>query len=83
MLTRPVSDQVLRALAEVTRTDEVRHDLDLELYELDLLDSLGTVELMVRLGDELGLNLSPGEIDRDLWATPRKIVAYVEARVGP
>jgi D-alanine--poly(phosphoribitol) ligase subunit 2 len=73
---------VLAALETVVRTDEIRRDLDLELFELNLLDSLGTVELMVILSADLGLDLSPAEIDRDEWATPRKIVAYVEARIG-
>jgi len=38
---------------------------------------------MVMLSDELGLELAPAEIERTEWATPRKIVAYVESRVGP
>jgi D-alanine--poly(phosphoribitol) ligase subunit 2 len=83
MLRMSVAERVLSALETVTRTTEVRRDLDLELFEQDLLDSLGTVELIVRLADELGLELSPAEIERDEWATPRKIVAYVEGRVGP
>jgi D-alanine--poly(phosphoribitol) ligase subunit 2 len=78
-----VAEHVLSALETVTRTSEVRHDLDVELFELDLLDSLGIVELIVLLSDELGLDLSPAEIERAEWATPRKIVSYVEGRVGP
>jgi D-alanine--poly(phosphoribitol) ligase subunit 2 len=83
MLRTSVAEHVLSALETVTRTSEVRRDLDVELFELDLLDSLGIVELMVMLSDELGLELSPAEIERAEWATPRKIVAYVEGRVGP
>jgi D-alanine--poly(phosphoribitol) ligase subunit 2 len=83
MLRTSVAEHVLSALETVTRTGEVRRDLDVELFELDLLDSLGIVELMVALSDELGLELSPAEIERAEWATPRKIVAYVESRVGP
>jgi D-alanine--poly(phosphoribitol) ligase subunit 2 len=83
MLRLSVSDQVLSALESVTRTGEVRRNVDLELFELDLLDSLGVVELLVLLSDRLGVDLSPAEFDRDAWATPRKIVAYVEGRVGP
>ncbi len=83
MLRTSVAEHVLSALETVTRTGEVRRDLDVELFELDLLDSLGIVELMVALSDEFGLELSPTEIERAEWATPRKIVAYVESRVGP
>jgi D-alanine--poly(phosphoribitol) ligase subunit 2 len=83
MLRMSVAEHVLSALETVTRTSEVRRNPDIELFELGLLDSLGTVELMVILSDELRLELSPAEIERDQWATPRKIVAYVEGRVGP
>jgi D-alanine--poly(phosphoribitol) ligase subunit 2 len=82
MLHTSSAAQVLSALETITRTSEVRRDLDIDLFELDLLDSLGVVELMVMLSDELGLELSPAEIERSEWATPRKIVAYVENRLG-
>ena len=83
MLRTSVAEHVLSALEIVARTDEVRRNQDIDLFELDLLDSLGIVELMVLLSDGLGLELSPAEIDRDEWSTPRRIVAYVEGRVGP
>jgi D-alanine--poly(phosphoribitol) ligase subunit 2 len=83
MLRLSVAEHVLAALERITRTDQVRRDIDVELYAHDLLDSLATVELMVLLSDEVGVELSPAEIDRDEWATPRKIVAYIEGRVGP
>jgi D-alanine--poly(phosphoribitol) ligase subunit 2 len=82
MLRVSVTDEVLTALVRLTRTDEVRGDLDLELFELQLLDSLGAVELLVELSERLGIDLSPGELDRAAWATPRKIIAYLEKRVG-
>lgn len=66
----------------MTRTNEVRHNLDLELFELDLLDSMGVVELLVVLTDTLGVELSPAEIEREQWATSRKILAVVESRIG-
>ena len=64
MLETSVAEHVLSALAMVARTNEVSRDLDLELFEHDLLDSLGIVELMVQLQDRLGLELSPSEIER-------------------
>ena len=80
MVQTSVTEHVLAALERITRTEEVRRNLDLELFELDLLDSLGVVELLVLLADRLGVEVSPAEFDRDAWATPRKILAFVEAR---
>jgi len=75
------ADRVLAVLADVVETDEVRQNLDLPLYELQMLDSLGTVHLMVAFSEEFGLEISPAEFERDEWATPGKIVEYVESKV--
>jgi D-alanine--poly(phosphoribitol) ligase subunit 2 len=69
-------------LEQITGTDQVRRDPDLALFDLGLLESLGLVELLVALEEEFGVEISPAEVERDQWASPRKIVAYMEARVG-
>ncbi len=77
------STDVMNILERVTGTDQVRRNPDLALFDLDLLDSLGTVELIVALSEKFGVEISPAEIERQQWASPRKIIAYMEARVGP
>ncbi len=81
MITESTADIVLRELEQVTGTDQVRRDLDLALFDENVLDSLGTVQLMVALSEALGIAISPAEVDRKQWATPRKIIAYIEERV--
>ncbi|HUH99373.1 MAG TPA: D-alanine--poly(phosphoribitol) ligase subunit DltC [Anaerolineales bacterium] len=76
-----VSEVILSELEKVTGTDQVRRDLNLDLFGEKILDSFGTVELIVALSDSFGIEVSPGEIDRELWATPQKIIAYFEERI--
>ena len=73
-------EKVLRLLESVAETDEVRRNLELPLYESQVLDSIKTVELMVRIEEELGLKVSPAEFERENWGTPRKIIADLESR---
>ena len=73
--------KILDVLAVITGSDEVRRDLDVPLYERQLLDSLGTVELIVWLSEELHLEVSPAELDRATWATPRQLIADIERRL--
>jgi D-alanine--poly(phosphoribitol) ligase subunit 2 len=75
------ADIVLDELAKITGTDEVRQNLDLLLFEENYLDSLGTVELIVGLGDIFSINLTPAMVDRKMWATPRKIISDIETRL--
>lgn len=73
--------QVLDVLATVTETDEIREHPDLRLYDTHLLDSFKTIELMVALSDQFGVELSPAEFERDQWATPEAIIAYMENKL--
>ena len=75
-----VSETVLRELERLTGTSQVRQDLDTDLFGYKLLDSLGAVELTIALGEDFGLELSPSDIDREMWATPRKIIDYFTER---
>jgi D-alanine--poly(phosphoribitol) ligase subunit 2 len=77
-----MKDQILAVLARVAETDEVLKQPDLALYDLQILDSMKTVELIVALGQEVGVEVSPAEFERDAWATPAKLVADIEKRLA-
>jgi D-alanine--poly(phosphoribitol) ligase subunit 2 len=76
------TEKILTLLADVAETDEVRKDLDVALYDLQILDSMKTVELIAALGAEMGVEISPAEFERENWATPRKLVADILCRLG-
>ncbi|HSR19628.1 MAG TPA: D-alanine--poly(phosphoribitol) ligase subunit DltC [Anaerolineales bacterium] len=75
-----ISETVLNELERLTGTDQVRKDPDVDLFGHKLLDSLGAVELTIALAEGFGLDLSPSDIDRQAWATPRKIIDYIAER---
>ena len=74
--------RILALLREVTGDDALLTDLDVELYGSGLLDSLATVTLLVALEEAFGLAISPTELDRAAWATPRRFVSDVERRLA-
>jgi D-alanine--poly(phosphoribitol) ligase subunit 2 len=74
-------DEVLAVLARVAETDEVVRDPELLLYEMGVLDSLRSVELMLALSERFGIPISPAEMDREEWATPARIVSFVSRRL--
>ena len=76
------TDRTLEILAEITETDRVRTEPNLPLFDTGLLDSLGIVTLISRLSEEFGLDISPAEFERDDWATPAKLTADIERRLG-
>ena len=79
-LAQSLDHQVLTILADVTGSEIVCREPSVRLYELGLLDSLKTVELLIVLSDELGVDIAPAEIDREEWATPAGIAAFVSRK---
>jgi len=76
------AETVLNVLAQVSRTDAVRDRLDLRLYDRHILDSLATVRLIVAFEEAFGIQFDDVEFEREDWATPGHIVAFMEQRLG-
>ena len=76
-----ISDRVLKVLVDVSEIEDVRDEPDVRLYDLQILDSMKTVQLIVAFSTEFGVEISPAEFDREEWATPRKIVTYMERKL--
>ena len=81
MSAADLSDKILRQLASICGTEEVRMNFDLALYERDVMDSMKTVELILAIEEEFGVYVSPAELERQTWATPRKIIADIQHRL--
>jgi D-alanine--poly(phosphoribitol) ligase subunit 2 len=76
------SDRVLTVLVDVSEIESVRDEPDVRLYDLQILDSMATARLIVALSFEFGVEISPSEVDHEEWATPRKIISYMERKVA-
>lgn len=74
-----MKDQVLDILADVTGSDEVKKDLDVNIFQTGLLDSMGTVQFLLELQNQLGIDVPVSEFDRSEWETPNKIIAKVDS----
>jgi D-alanine--poly(phosphoribitol) ligase subunit 2 len=70
-----IKNKVIEVLADVTSTDEetVKGWDGQDLFGNGFLDSMGTVELLVQLQDELDIEVPVSEFDRSQWDTLDKI----------
>ena len=75
-----MKEKVLDLLEEVCEDDIVREEKDLDLFEEDILDSLGFAELLAMIEDELGIVIAPSEVVRNQVNTANKIIALVEEK---
>ena len=57
-----MEEQVLSLLEELCEDEVVREDLDINLRDEGLLDSLGFVEMLVRMEEVFGFATAPTEV---------------------
>ncbi|PFH88436.1 D-alanine--poly(phosphoribitol) ligase subunit 2 [Bacillus sp. AFS088145] len=70
--------QVLAILTDLCNTEEIVENPEVLLFEEGLLDSFGTVSLLVEIEDKLGIYVTISDFDRDEWSTPNKIISILE-----
>ncbi len=77
-----MKEKILDILSEACEDDVVKEDLNIELFETDLLDSLGFIEMVIRLEETFGITVTPSELDRTQINTPQKVIDLVLQRTG-
>ena len=76
-----MEEKILAILEELCGDEVVREDLDINLTEEDLLDSLDYAELLTEIESVFGIVISPSEVAREDMDTPNKIIAQVKKRL--
>ena len=71
-----VRSQVIEIIDELFMED-VSDMMDEDLFDAGVLDSMGTVELIVELENRFGIRVPVSEFGRDDWNTANKIVEGV------
>ena len=71
-----VKSQVIEIIDELFMED-VSDMMDEDLFDAGVLDSMGTVELIVELENRFGIRVLVSEFGRDDWNTANKIVEGV------
>lgn len=77
-----IKEQILEMLEEICEDEVVREDLDINLKEEGLMDSLAFVEMLVRIEEIFGISIAPTEVTYEEIDTPNKVISYIENRLG-
>ncbi|WP_314989911.1 D-alanine--poly(phosphoribitol) ligase subunit DltC [uncultured Gemella sp.] len=75
-----IKEQILEMLEEICEDEVVREDLDINMKEEGLMDSLAFVEMLVKIEEIFGLSIAPTEVTYEEIDTPNKVIAYIENR---
>ena len=75
-----IKEQGLEMLEEICEDEVVREDLDINMKEEGLMDSLAFVEMLVKIEEIFGLSIAPTEVTYEEIDTPNKVISYIENR---
>lgn len=76
-----MEEKILDMLFDLCGDDIVRENLDVNLLEEELIDSLDYTELLVNIEEAFGIIMSPSEFTREQMDTPAKIIEQVRTRI--
>ncbi|CAK1222259.1 MULTISPECIES: D-alanine--poly(phosphoribitol) ligase subunit DltC [Fructobacillus] len=62
--------------------EDLSSQMDENLFDSGLLDSMATVELLLDLENKFGIQAPVSEFNREDWDTANKIIAKVESLLG-
>ena len=75
-----MKEKVLEIFIEVTGNDEIAEDLDLNLFDAGLLDSLAIIEVLLKIEENLGIKVQPRDLESEDMSTVNKMSAFFENR---
>ena len=81
MTTANIEERVIELLVDITGEEEIGDYREDDLFEEDVLDSLGAIELHVRIKEEFGVSIAPTELEREEMNSVNKIIDQVQQRL--
>lgn len=73
-----MEEKVIEIIEKVSDFKELRNNLEIDLIENEILDSLAFIELMTELEDEFDIEIQPTQVSPDTWRYVRTITELVK-----
>lgn len=77
-----MEEKILQILADKcgVEPEDLKEDMDIDMFEEGLLDSFAMLGLIVDFEEELGIKLEITEIERKDINTPNKVIEHLSKR---
>ena len=77
-----MEDKIIDIIVEICEDESIRDNLEIDLIENELLDSLAFITLLSRLEEEFDIEIQPTQISGDTWRSVKSIIELVESYIG-
>lgn len=73
-----MEEKVIEIIKRVSGFTNLEENLDIDLLENEILDSLAFIELMTELEDEFDIEIQPTQVSPDIWRNVKSIAELVK-----
>ena len=73
-----MEEKIIEIIENLTGYDKLKENVDIDLLENEILDSLAFIELLTTLEEEFNIEIQPTQVDPNTWRSVKKIVEVVE-----
>lgn len=73
-----MEEKVIEIIERVTDFKELSNNLEIDLIENEILDSLAFIELMTELEEEFDIEIQPTQVSPDTWRSVKTIIELVK-----
>ena len=73
-----MEDRVINIIAEICENETIKDNLDIDLIENEILDSLAFITLILRLEEEFDIEIQPTQVKPDTWRSINSIIELVK-----
>lgn len=74
-----MENRVINIIAEICENETIKDNLDIDLIENEILDSLAFVTLLSRLEEEFDIEIQPTQVKPDTWRSINSIIELVKS----
>lgn len=77
-----MEEKIITMMEKICESDELRDNLDVNLFDAGLMDSLTFIEFIVAVDKEFDIDVEPTEIQREDVETVNKVITFIKSRKG-
>lgn len=76
-----MKDEVLEIIIRLTGYEYLRNNINVDLIEEDILDSLAFIQLISKLEEKYDIEIQPTQVSVDTWRSVAGIVELVKEKI--
>ena len=74
-----MENKIINIIAEICENETIKDNLDIDLIENGILDSLALINLISRLEEEFDIEIQPTQVKPDTWRKINSIIELVKS----